>query len=205
MGGMGSGRRYQSGKNTTNAFRALDVRQLQRDGCLKPGISSTTSWLSNGANIGSIQIHSHADYVTLDYRHQRAGEDWEDKRYSVSLDRSDCHYGSQRTWFRCPVDGCNRRVALLYLGRAGIFACRHCYNLAYACQRESRDDRFARQADKIRDKLGWHRGILNPNGSKPKGMHWKTYWRLRAKHDSCVDVALLGIAKRFVFLEKILE
>ncbi|NJA07257.1 hypothetical protein HC024_16200 [Methylococcaceae bacterium WWC4] len=78
------------------------------------------------------------------------------------------------------------------------------YELAYACQRETKDDRFARRADKIRDKLGWHRGILNPNGTKPKGMHWKTYWRLRAEHDGCVNVALLGIAKRFGFLEKML-
>jgi hypothetical protein len=52
--------------------------------------------------------------------------------------------------------------------------------------------------------LGWNRGILNPNGSKPKGMHWKTYQRLTARHNAYVDIAFRGIAKRFGFLDKIL-
>jgi hypothetical protein len=202
---MGSGRRNQGGKDTTNNFRALDVRRLQQDGCLNPGKSFTFNWFSNGMNFGSIQIYSHEGHIILNYRHQRKGEDWKTQRYPVNLDWSDCHYGGQRAWFRCPTDGCNRRVALLYLGNSGIFGCRHCYKLTFACQRESKADRLARRADKIRDKLDWQRGILNPNGTKPKGMHWKTYWRLWAKHDDCVDVALLSIAKRFGFLEKMLE
>ena len=36
--------------------------------------------------------------------------------------------------FICPAAGCGRRVAILY--RGGIFACRHCYRLAYASSRE---------------------------------------------------------------------
>jgi hypothetical protein len=38
------------------------------------------------------------------------------------------------TWFICPAVGCGRCVAILYGG--GIFACRHCYRLAYASSRE---------------------------------------------------------------------
>ena len=34
MGGMGSGRRDQGGKDTTDDCRALDVRLFQRDGVL---------------------------------------------------------------------------------------------------------------------------------------------------------------------------
>ena len=37
MGGMGSGRRYQGGKDTTSDMRPLDIRRLQRDGLLTPG------------------------------------------------------------------------------------------------------------------------------------------------------------------------
>jgi hypothetical protein len=67
----------------------------------------------------------------------------------VYLDWSHCHLGGQRVWFRCPV--CNRRVALIY--RAGLFACRHCLNLAYASQPEKPHVRALRKVGKIRDKL----------------------------------------------------
>ena len=39
----------------------------------------------------------------------------------------------------------------------------------------------ARKADRLRDKLGWEPGILNGNGIKPKGMHWRTFERLKAE------------------------
>jgi hypothetical protein len=59
--------------------------------------------------------------------------------------------------------------------------------LAYPGQRETWDDRGARKADRIRDKLGWEPGILNGNGWKPKGMHWNTFERLTAQHDAFVQ------------------
>lgn len=91
---------------------------------------------------------------------------------------------------------------LLYLGNSGIFACRHCYRLAYACQRETPDDRAARRADKIREKLKWELGILNDKGIKPKGMHWSTYKRLTDNHDASVNASLVGIAKRLRILNE---
>ena len=104
---------------------------------------------------------------------------------AVSLDRAPCTYGGTRTWWRCPC--CTRRVAILYIGKAP--ACRHCYRLAYRCEREDTDDRATRQADKLRERLGWEPGILHGNGPKPKGMHWRTFERLQAKHDALVLVA----------------
>ena len=85
-------------------------------------------------------------------------------------------------------------MASLYGG--SIFACRHCHNLAYECQRETDDDRAARRADTIRRRLGWEPGILNGEGWKPKGMHWRTYERLKAVHDAHVNVSLAGMAQR---------
>ena len=64
-----------------------------------------------------------------------------------------------------------------------IFACRHRYKLAYQCQRETDDDRAMWRADTIRRRLGWEAGIANPEGDKPKGMHWRTFERLKAEHD----------------------
>lgn len=39
-------------------------------------------------------------------------------------------------------------------------------------------------------------GIANPEGGKPKGMHWHTFERLKAEHDVFVRVSLAGMAKR---------
>ena len=52
----------------------------------------------------------------------------------------------------------------------------------------------------IRKRLGWEAGILNGNGDKPKGMHWRTFDSLQAAHDAHVNQALAGIAARFGFL-----
>ena len=107
------------------------------------------------------------------------------------LDWTPCNLGGQRPWFRCPARGCGRRVAILYGG--AIFACRHCYRLAYPSQRETADDRAARRADSIRERLGWEPGILNGPGLKPKGMHWRTFKRLKAEHDAFVAESLAGM------------
>jgi hypothetical protein len=40
-------------------------------------------------------------------------------------------------------------------------------------------------------------GICNPQGGKPKGMHWRTFWRLKAEHDALVGSALSGMMQRF--------
>lgn len=203
MGGIGSGRRYQRGKDTTDDYRAIDVRRLQRDGLLAPGRFFTWNWLRNGETISSIQVRTEADMLTLIYRHQNRGGPWRPMEYPVGLKWTDCTVGGRRAWFHCPAKGCRRRVALLYIGASGIFACRHCNQLAYACQRESADDRAARRADNIRQRLGWEPGILNGRGwRKPKGMHWRTFERLTREHDAYVDVALTGIARRLDILKE---
>jgi hypothetical protein len=130
-----------------------------------------------------------ADRVILDYRHQCNGSEWKSQNYPVRIEWTPCHYGGARAWFLCPANGCGKRVAKLHLNGA-IFACRHCYRLAYASQRENLDDRASRRADKIRDRLKWEPGILNGHGSKPKGMHWRTYQRLTVKHDAHVGISL---------------
>lgn len=199
MGGTGSGRRYQGGKNTTINMRALDIRYLQREGAITPGRTSSLDWSRYGNIQASIQITAKLDCVILCYRYQKFGYDWQDMEYSVYLDNTNCHLGGQRVWFRCPANGCGRRVAILYGGQ--IFACRHCHKLTYSSTRESLDDRASRKADRIREKLGWELGILNANEIKPKSMHWKTYHRLQIKHDLLVNQALSGIVRRLRLFE----
>lgn len=88
-------------------------------------------------------------------------------------------------------------MAILYGG--GIFACRHCYRLAYPSQRKTWDGRARLRADGIRARLGWEPGILNGLGLKPKGMHWRTFERLFAEYDAFVEQPVVGMALGFGF------
>ena len=203
MGGYGSG--PQHGKKTTSRCHQLDVRKLHKSGRLTPGQFFGWQWSRNGEPVASIQMRAEVDRVILDYRHQSGGNDWQSLEYPVRLEWTDCNMGGRRVWFRCPANGCGRRVAVLYLGGAGVFACRHCYRLAYACQREAADHRAMRRADNIRERLGWPPGIANPCGGKPRGMHWRTFWRLTAEHDALVGVSVAGTAKRLGLIERRLD
>ena len=84
-----------------------------------------------------------------------------------------CNYGGERVWFLCPARGCSRRVAVVYGG--SIFACRHCYQLAYDSQREAPYSRALSRAQAIRMKLGGSPNMAEDFPDKPKGMHWRTY------------------------------
>lgn len=197
MGGFGSGRKF--GTDCTEDCRSIDIRRWQREGYLTPGRYLDWQWLRNDEKVAAIGVKIETGQLRLIYSYRRNGGDWESLDYPVRLQTTSCNYGGERYWFTCPAVGCGRRVAVLYLG-GKYFACRHCYRLTYKSQREMVDDRAARRADKIRDKLGWHRGIFNLPGDKQKGMHWKTYHRLRMTHDDYVDRALLGMAAKLGIL-----
>ncbi|SEL93955.1 hypothetical protein SAMN05444413_1243 [Roseivivax marinus] len=182
MGGLGSGNYWRwDARPTTDAYRRLDVRRWARDGLLRPGSRFGWQWRRDGETLASINAEVSHGFVTLDYRARDGGDDWQPMRYDVHLDATPCHLGGTRRWFLCPARGCGKRVAVLYGGK--VFACRRCYGLAYPSQNENHADRAARRADRIRDRLGWEPGILNGSGTKPTGMHWRTFERLVAEHD----------------------
>lgn len=182
------------GKNCTADMRTLDVRQMQRDGLLKPGQSFSWSWSRHGVTTATINVLAQSDSVTLNYRQRDQGGEWQEMHYPVRLTWTGCNYGGQRAWWHCPAVGCGRRVALLFGG--AVFACRHCQRLAYKSQNETPGDRAFRRANNLRDQLGWVKGVIHGAGDKPKGMHWQTYWRMRASHDVHVMQALGGSLAR---------
>lgn len=199
MGGFGSGR-GQGGKDTTSEMRALDVRRLQRDGLLTPGRSFNWQWSINGEKVADINIRTETDRVILNYRSRSSGGEWQPMEYPVTLEWTPCHLGGRRAWFHCPARGCGLRVAILFGG--SIFACRHCHRLAYASQRERADDRATRRADRLREKLKWEPGILNGDGDKPKGMHWRTFERLKSEHDAFANASWISMAERLGLMNR---
>jgi hypothetical protein len=174
------------GRATTSGYLFLDVRYLQRNGYLRPGSSSSQRWSCRGEPSGSINLSACDGYVKLSYRtRDRGSEEWEQKEYPVSLEWTRCNYGGERAWFRCPAARCGRRVAILYGG--SIFACRRCHNLAYDSQAETRHGRMLLKAQAIRERLGGTPCVADEFPTKPKGMHWRTYYRLRQKSDEAED------------------
>ena len=189
MGRFGSGRRSSICKSTTDDLYKLDIRELNRLGLLVPGNTVDFEWRKRGKVSANMKSVVSADMVTLKYQY-RVKDDWLDIEYPIHFCYSDCHFGGTRIWFQCPGASCNRRVAILYAGNYAL--CRHCNNLAYASQNEKDYERYLRKADKIRERFGWGRGVLNPVGRKPKGMHMRTFLRL---HDEYLRWADYGLSE----------
>lgn len=178
-------------------MRQIDIRRLAREGYLRTGLVYGWQWIQHGEVVASINAMVETDTVWLAYRQRQRGGQWHDLSYPVCLDRTACHLGGQRLWWRCPVVNCGRRVAVLYGGR--VFACRHCHRLAYKCQRESDTDRAMRRAETLRNRLGWEPGILNGESVKPKGMRWQTYERLLTRYEVESQTAISRMAARLGF------
>lgn len=195
MGGYGSGKHCcYNAKSTVNDYHSIDIRVWCRKDLLTSGTVFTTKWFSNDKVTASIRVLVTENGVTLSYQRRHLDE-WKNINYSIVLDWTPCNIGGKRSWFICPARNCGRRVAILYGG--AVFACRHCYQLAYPSQRENLDDRATRRAEKIRERMGWEPGILNGEGLKPKGMHWKTFKRLCFIHNSFVNISISEATLRF--------
>jgi len=67
------------------------------------------------------------------------------------------------------------KLHLPYGARA--FASRNAYRLGYAVQRETALERARRRARKARARIGGSPNLSEQLPSKPKRMHWATYWR----------------------------
>ncbi len=177
MGGKGSGRHFRwNAKRTTESSHDIDIRRLKKWGSLEPGRTGTLSWISNGTKTGSVGYRIDEDRMILSFQHRPNGGEWEPVEQSINFDRTPCNYGGHRLWFLCPR--CFRRVAVLY-GPEKYFLCRDCLDLAYTTQQENLPMRLTFKAQKIRERLGASLCTSDPIWEKPKGMHWKTFHRLK--------------------------
>jgi len=192
MGGYSSGRHGWRGK--AESQHAVDIRWLKRKGWLYDGCDGSLTWNCRGEETGSIRYLVSSDTIKLIYRHRENGGEWEPVETGIRLEYTPCNYGGERVWMRCPH--CNRRCAIVYL--AGKYpACRKCYNLAYYSEGETYLDRAMRQARKAQKKLGYDDGDLSACLPKPKGMHWKTYYKLKRKVDRGNQVFCSEAIRRF--------
>lgn len=166
------------GRTTTrpvaDAQRQIAIGQLQRQGYLHPGETRFMFWWHQGQVTARLGIHAHSDgdRLTLYTGHLQG------QQTDVSLYYSYPHLGGRRAWFRCPH--CARRVGVLYW--RSVIACRTCHRLRYRVEAETDGDKAFRRADKLRARLGWVPGVAHGEGSRPKGMHHRTFNALVNKY-----------------------
>jgi hypothetical protein len=160
MGGHGSGR-YCRWSNTTTLeeVKRIDIRYMRRQGLLRPNRTGSLNWTYNGEPAGDIRYSCHADRIVFNYRFRSGGGDWEPVEQVVYFDRTPCHIGGDRLWFRCPY--CHRRCDVLAIADK-YPACRKCYRLPYRSQCEDCLGRLQRRQEKLEamlwgDKRKWWR------------------------------------------------
>ena len=177
MGGFGSGQYYRrSSRTSCEEVRRIDIRYLRKQGLLRPNRAGSLTWNVGGEPSGSINYTMYENTMELIFKARGYwDEEWESIEQTIWFDRTPCHFGGSRKWFRCPE--CDRRVGLLYGGEV-LFLCRHCYRLPYASQGEDYIDRLSRKLDKISNKLQADEYTIIDDLWKSKWMHWRTFYHL---------------------------
>ncbi len=198
MGGSGSGNWYRwNTKPTEENFWRFGMAALKKHGVIgeRKWRSGSWQWLRDGEVCCSIgyEVNTIGDpaWLRVHYANKNSGKDYD---YKIYLTATRPHYGGERWWFRCPAQGCGRRVAVLYL--AHIFACRRCCGFAYTSQNEAPHSRLLSKAQKMHQQLGGD-GVVDDRPPKPKGMHWKTYQRRVEEMEALSHASLMGVMQRF--------
>jgi hypothetical protein len=200
MGGYGSGR--WGGRPTVESSITLDLSRLFKTGWLKIRATTmgTLRWLaaSTGDEIASVDFESRlgeeAGYVKLRWTATDllTGEKRRCENH-IALTTKPQAFGGRRWWFICPRTG--RLVSRLHLPcGAYSFACRRAYRLGYLSQRQALRDRAVSRVYTLRRRLG-NNGWIGSYVVKPKGMHWRTFERIRTRIDKAEAIVQGHIAR----------
>jgi ribosomal protein L37AE/L43A len=195
MGGRGSGRTASFGLGVTlcDEMHSVDLAWLRRQTGLAVGHSGKIIWSRGGRPTGNISYRVETAGLRLQYRTRPFNGEWRDVNDLIPFQWTDTNFGGRRQWFICP--SCQRTCRIIYGG--SVFRCRRCHSLRYETQYEPSFARAATRALKIRSRLGGRGGIDDPFPPKPKGMHWRTYKRLRAIEEQLQYAWARGIGQRF--------
>ena len=189
-------RHSHGGKRTESSCRSIEALEWHRLGCFNSSQRFSWLWTRDGVGTASIKVETQRHSVMLKYRSRGYGEDWRNVEQQVPIAWTSCRFGGERPWFLCSTQSngtyCGRRVTKLY-GAGRLFACRHCYGLAYASQQESAHERGLLKSQNIRMRLGGSPNMLEEFPDKPKGMHWRTYDRIRRTHDRACQRSMVGL------------
>ena len=172
MGSYGSGRNAR-GAPRSEQFHKLDLAGFPRR-WFEDRRAGTLTWSRGGHKTGSIGYRLSPASMRLIYTIKRQGEPVEiDETFQLAF--TEQPFGGVRGWIECK--GCERRCRVLYGG--AHFRCRQCCRLTYESQYERIYAPGVTRTMRVRQKLNGEPGLAYPFPDRPKGMHWRTYLRLR--------------------------
>lgn len=160
-------------------FLRLDIRALARKGLLSPGSSAYLPLTSHDAGqSATVRIVAEEDCIRVLYAWTSRGGKSASTCCHIQLERTSCHYGGARLWFRCPR--CDSRRAILFgLAPYRSFGCWGCMDVVYASQDARKMCRLWRRQAKLE-------GLLVGGYRRPRGMHWRTLNHIY----KCLDAVL---------------
>jgi hypothetical protein len=106
-------------------------------------ITWTNGWSGNKSSVGiEVCTMNDENYLRIHYTQtDNSSEEKKEFDYKVQLEKTPCHFGGFRYWFRCNLYKrgvyCGRRVGVLYKD-GDWFGCRHCYELTYSSRNANR-------------------------------------------------------------------
>lgn len=124
-----------------DSIRKIDVHFLKNNGYFSSTRWGTLRWTSSfsgydgSASLESVLVND-VKYLRIRCSVSEYGME-ESYTCEIVLTTTPCYYGGKRYWMLCPSWGCRRRVGTLYFV-GGRFACRHCFNLTYSTQNQSK-------------------------------------------------------------------
>lgn len=148
MGGYGSGKKVWR-KLTVEECLSIKMKNLIKAGTWCDGQAGNITWTwHNGdgeAKIGfRFEIGMGLHRLWLSYTLTDSTGKQCSYNYPVNLEGEPCRFGGKQWYFRCPGDGCGRRVRQLHKPRdSHLFACRNCHDLTYRSVQEH-DNRIKR-------------------------------------------------------------
>ena len=193
MGGYGSGRRTRWASKSED-FHKIDLATFNSEWFVR-GRSGTITWSRGGHKSGSISYRTNSKQLRLTYTTGR-DENRMDVDETFELTYTKQNLGGQRRWILCK---CGRRCRVLFGGK--FFRCGQCYKVTYQSQYERFRVPGMSAAEKARERLGFDMGFAYSFGSKPKGMHWRTYYALRERDwetSAAIERALTGHFEKYL-------
>lgn len=112
--------------------------------------------------------------------------------YTIKFSLSRANYGNYRYWFICPNSQCGQRCRKLFQtkGSEGMlyFLCRHCLELVFRSQNRIELDRIIDRKWKLIHSLRCDSPWIQ-NSARPKGMHRRTFEKIREEIERLDDEA----------------
>jgi len=141
--------------------------------------------------IGSVSIRTSPEGIELSYTWTRDGRT-DSRTERLRWEWIHVGYGP-RAYVLCPL--CSKKISRIVF-RWGRWTCKQCAGACSNGENLRPNDRTLNRSHKIRqERLKWKRG--EQWGDRPKGMHWKTFYKLLETQERFEILAMAGFMARF--------